>query len=100
MMRAVEARSRRPRFKEYNRVRDAQNFAQRLHVGVADYGGRIDIANLANHALFLACEQGFPLPQAMRVRPYTEADDKPDEIAFYQPGIGDGRGSIVHATVS
>jgi hypothetical protein len=61
-MRGACARSRRPVFREYKRVRDAQRFAQRLGVENAEYEERIDIANLINHALFLAYERGLPLP--------------------------------------
>jgi hypothetical protein len=94
-MRSAEARSRRPRFKEYTRVRDAQNFAQKLGVGNADYGNRVDIANLVNHALFLAYEQESPLPHAIRVRPFTEQEgDDTADIACYLPGLGNSPGEI------
>jgi hypothetical protein len=94
-MPAVEARSRRPRYKEYKRVWDAQNFACRLGVGAADYGDRVDIGNIVNHALYLAHERGVPMPSAVRLRPFTEEDDYPDEIAYYQAGFGDSPGEIV-----
>src|SRR5262249_19796999 len=93
-MRGVEARSRRPRYKQYTRVRDAQAFARRLGIEAVDYGGRIDLAHPANHALFLAYERAAPIPQAVRVRPFNEADDDPTEIAYYQAGFGDAPGEI------
>jgi hypothetical protein len=94
-MRGGEARTRRPQYKEYKRVRDAQRFTERLGVGAVDYGGRIDIANLANHALFLAHEQGVPMPAAVRARAFTEAEgDDPTEIAYYVAGFGDAVGEI------
>jgi hypothetical protein len=65
IMPGAEARSRRPANRTYKRLRDAQNFAQRLGVGQVDYGGRIDIANVANHAFFLAYERGVPMPTAV-----------------------------------
>jgi hypothetical protein len=94
-MGSAEARSGRLRYKQYTRVDYAQAFAQRLGIGTVDYGGRRDIANLANHAFFLAFEREAPLPQAVRVRLFTEEDgDSPDEIAYYLPGLGEGRGEI------
>jgi hypothetical protein len=94
-MGGVEARSRRPRYKEYKRVDDAQAFAQRLGIAVVDYGGRIDIANLANSAFSLTFERNAPLPQAVRVRSFTDEEgDDPVEIAYYLPGLGDAPGEI------
>jgi hypothetical protein len=94
-MSGVEARSRRLRYKVYRRVRDAQLFAQRLGLRDADFGGRLDIANLANHAFFLAYELRAPLPQAVRVRSFTEQEgDDLREIACYHPGLGDAPGEI------
>jgi hypothetical protein len=65
-----------------------------LGVGQGDYRGRIDIANRCNEALFAVCERGVPMPSIIRVRPFTEEGDDPDEIAYYQPGLGDAPGEI------
>jgi hypothetical protein len=93
-MPGAEARSRRPAYRTYKRVRDAQNFARKLGVGQVDYGRRIDIANLANHGLFLAWERGVPMPAAVRARAFSEEGDSPDEIAYYQPALGDSPGEM------
>lgn len=93
-MSCVEARSRKLRYRQYTRIRDAQAFALRLGIRAVDYGGRLDIANLANQAFFLAFEHGAPLPQSVRVRSFTEKCDDSDEIAFYQAGLGDAPGEI------
>jgi hypothetical protein len=95
----AEARGRKPRYKEYKRVWAAQNFAVRLGVPQVDYGGRIDMANVVNHGLFLAQERGVPMPAAIRVRPFTEEEgDRPDEMAYYAC-IGGAVGEIdINAT--
>jgi hypothetical protein len=94
-MPGVEARRRRPVYKVYRRLRDAETFARnQLDVAEVDYGGRLDIANLANHALWVAHGRELPMPRAIWVRPFVEEGDSPDELAYYQPGIGDSPGEI------
>jgi hypothetical protein len=92
-MAGVEARRRRLKYKVYKKVRYAEHFARRLGVGQVSYGGRIDIANVCNHGLFLAREQGVPMPRAVLVRAFTEEDD-PNELASYQPGVSNTPGEI------
>jgi hypothetical protein len=95
-MPGVEARRRRPKFKEYTRVGDAQNFARdQLGVGQVDYESNLVIANVANHALFAAHARGVPMPRSIRVRPFTEEGDNENEMAYYDAGLLDAPGEIV-----
>jgi hypothetical protein len=94
-MSGAEARNRRPRYKQYKRVRDAEAFARRLGVSTANYADNLEIANNANHALFLAHERGVPMPQSVTVRPFDQPDDDPTNFAFYDAGLADEPGGIV-----
>jgi hypothetical protein len=92
----AEARSRRPQFKEYKRVHYAEAFARKLGVGEVDYGGRLDIANVCNHGLFIASERGAPMPSRIVVeeRFTREETEGPDEMAYYLAGFGSRPGEI------
>jgi hypothetical protein len=82
------SRSRKPQYKVYKRVKDAQNFAKKLGVGEADYGERLDIANTCNHALFLLQEKSVPMPRSVKVKRFDEPGENPKDLAYYeaQPG--------------
>jgi hypothetical protein len=81
----VDSKRRKPKYRTYSRVRDAQNFARKLDVGEVDYDGRIDIANRCNYSLFLASQRGIPMPSAVVVHPRfaEEEDEDPSELAYY-----------------
>jgi hypothetical protein len=94
-MRSAEARSRRPKFKLYKRVKAAQEFAKKLGVRHVDYGNRLDLANVCNHALFAAYERGIPMPESVIVQEeFTEEEyENPAEMAYYI-SVGGGPGEI------
>jgi hypothetical protein len=94
-MRGVEARSKIPRFKEYKRPKQAEDFAKRLGVQTVNYGGRVDIANLVNRALHEVAGHGVPMPTSVLVRPFDQEDDDQNEIAYYTPGLTGGPGEMV-----
>jgi hypothetical protein len=96
IMPGAEARDRGPKYKEYKRLRDAENFARnQLSIRDVDYGGRLDIANVSNHALLLAYLRRIPMPCAIRVRAFSEDEDTPEELAYYDAGLLDRPGEIV-----
>jgi hypothetical protein len=92
----VEARSRRPKFKEYQRVHYAEAFARTLGVREVSYGGRIDIANVCNHGLLLVSGHGVPMPSAVFVKERFTRDEMedPDEMAYYFAGFSNRPGEI------
>jgi hypothetical protein len=96
IMRGAEARRRRPTFKTYKRVRDAEAFARKLGVGTVDYGNRLDIANAFNDGLFVVYRRGVPMPSRIVVQEYFRRDamEDPAEMAYYLAGFGDGPGEV------
>lgn len=94
-MQGVEARGKRRQYKEYKRTRDAETFAKKLGIHAVNYGGRVDIANLANRALYEAGGRGVPLQTSILVRAFDQEDDDPSEIAYYVPALTGGCGEIV-----
>jgi len=93
-MPGAEARSSKPRYKEYKQIPAAQNFAQRLGVQEVDYGGRLDIANNANHALFLAHERGVPMPRSFVVRHQFTTEGGGNDYGAYHAEWRDAPGVI------
>jgi hypothetical protein len=97
IIRRAESRSRRPRFKKYKRIHHAQAFARKLGVGEVDYKGRLDIANVCNHGLFLVSENSAPMPSRLIVKgQFTRNElEDPDEIAYYLAGLSSQAGEII-----
>jgi hypothetical protein len=84
IMPGAEAKSKKPKYKEYKRARDAQNFARKLGAKNVDYGGRVDIANVCNHVLSLASQREVPMPQGVIVQEdFSAENEDPDELAYY-----------------
>ena len=95
-MAGSEARNRRLKFKEYQRIYFAEQFARKLGVREVDYRGRLDIANVCNHGLFLVFTRGVPMPSRLVVKEWftrEEAED-PNEIGYYSAGFGNQPGEI------
>jgi hypothetical protein len=90
-MPAAEARQRKPKYREYKRVRDAEQFARNvLGVQEVDYGGNLAIANVSNHALFTAKERGVPMPSRAIVKAQFRQKDgeDPNDYAYYLANPG------------
>lgn len=96
IMPGAEAGSRRPKFKEYQRVHHAEAFARKLGVQEVDYRGRLDIANTCNHGLFVVSERGVPMPLRIVVKErFTrQGMEDPNEMAYYLAGLGSQPGEI------
>jgi hypothetical protein len=93
---SAEARSRPPQYREYKRLQAAEQFAKnKLGVGEVNYGGRLDVANLCNHALFLAWQREIPMPRSVTFRPFQPGEGSPNDLAHYQPEFSDAPGHIV-----
>jgi hypothetical protein len=95
-MPGAEARQRRPRFKLYKRVRPAEAFARQLGVGEVDYRGRLDIANVCNHGLWVVAALEMPMPSRIVVKEYFAAEEmeNPEELAYYLAGFGNQPGEV------
>jgi hypothetical protein len=93
-MPCAEAKSKIPPYKIYKRVHHAQSFAKGLGVREVDYADRIDIANVANHGLYVCHQRGVPMPHSIRVAPITSVSGEV-ELANYTPSLGGGTGDIL-----
>ncbi len=81
----AEARKRKPKYKEYKRIRDAENFARSLGVKDVVYGRHLRIGNVANHALLLVYERRLPLPSRIEIKDqFTRAESEdPNDFGYY-----------------
>src|SRR4051794_27587313 len=89
-MPGADARKGKPKYKQYKRARDAENYAKKLGVKNVHYGGRIEIANVSNHALHLAYDRDLPMPESVIVKEGfdpAECED-PDELTHYLVASG------------
>jgi hypothetical protein len=83
----VRSRERQPRYRPYKTLKAAEDLARRFGVRHVDLDGRVDIGNVVNAGLALAYSRSLPIPQEIKVRPFNEPDDVPDEAAYYLPGV-------------
>jgi hypothetical protein len=93
-MPGAEAKGKKPKYKVYKLAHHAQNFAKALGVQEVNYAGRVDVANVCNHGLFVCRQRGVPMPRGVQVGPITPAS--PDEVtlADYTPNLSGAAGDI------